>query len=218
MKITAIQLNAGFCDVSENLKRAEMLISQAKSEGSRLAVLPEFFNSAMGFDKRMLCAASHGVSTHEWMVSTASKYDIILGGAYISLCGDDACNLFELVFPNGEVFSHRKDLPTQYENCYYTNGDINHVLETPIGNIGVALCWEMIRYNAVRRMSGKVDLILAGSCRWDIPMDALPERNELRKYNQRLALEAPVMYIIMCGTVMLLVGIYVLLNLIRKNN
>lgn len=82
----------------------------------------------------------------------------------------------------------------------------------------MALCWEMIRYNAVRRMSGKVDLILAGSCRWDIPMDALPERNELRKYNQRLALEAPVMYIIMCGTVMLLVGIYVLLNLIRKNN
>ena len=41
-------------------------------------------------------------------------------------------------------------------------------------------------------MTGNVDLVLAGSCWWDLPADAPPEREPLRRYNQNLACETPV--------------------------
>ena len=67
-------------------------------------------------------------------------------------------------------------------------------LHTPIGNIGVALCWEMIRYDTLKRLSGNADLILSGSCWWDLPKDVSPEREPLRQFNQDLALKTPVVF------------------------
>lgn len=50
----------------------------------------------------------------------------------------------------------------------------------------------MIRYDTLKRMAGKVDMVLSGSCWWDLPVNAPPERESLRLYNQNLACEAPV--------------------------
>ncbi len=129
----------------------------------------------------------------------SAEYGVILGGSYISFDGENAFNLFHLVFPDGVVFVHKKDIPTQFENCYYTNGDENHILVTPIGNIGVALCWEMIRYDTLRRISGKADLVLSCSCWWDLPEDAPPEREALRQYNRDLARETPAVFAKLSG-------------------
>lgn len=38
-----------------------------------------------------------------------------------------------MIFPDGKVFTHKKDIPTQFENCYYTRGDTDHILHTPMG-------------------------------------------------------------------------------------
>ena len=108
----------------------------------------------------------------------------MLGGSFLEFDGANAYNLFLLVLPDGTSYEHRKDIPTQFENCYYTKGDEENVLITPYGNIGVALCWEMIRQDTLSRLQGKADIILAGSCWWDLPVDAGPEREPLRRYNQ----------------------------------
>lgn len=192
MKIACIQLNADFADVASNLTQCESYIRQATLAGAGLIVLPEFFSSAIGFSEQMLEVAIQNQNVQHWLKKLAAKFNIIIGGSYIAFDGDNAFNLFCLVFPSGEVFEHKKDIPTQFENCYYTEGDENNVLVTPIGNIGVALCWEMIRYDTLRRIAGQVDLILSGSCWWDLPIDAPIEREALRQYNQGLAREAPV--------------------------
>jgi len=194
LKITAIQLNAIFANVEANLVKVKEYVNQAAMNGSELVLFPEFFTSAIGFSPKMLAVAIQNHQVQGILQQLSSEYQVIIGGSYLMFDGHNAYNLFELVFPNGEVFAHKKDIPTQFENCYYTNGDENHVLNTPIGNIGVALCWEMIRYDTVKRLSGKVDIVLAGSCWWDIPMDARPEREPLRQYNQKLALETPVIF------------------------
>ena len=123
----------------------------------------------------------------------------MLGGSYLVFDGVHAYNLFTLALPCGEMFYHKKDLPTQFENCYYTKGDTVHVLPTLIGPVGVALCWEMIRYDTVRRLKGKVQFILAGSCWWGLPLDAPAERQPLRQYNQSLALNTPVTFAKLLG-------------------
>ena len=191
MKFAALQLNCDFADVNSNMKKAESYICLARQNDADVVLLPEFFPSAIGFSLQMNCVALKGTYVREALKNLAAKSGIIIGGSYLFFDGTQSRNTFDLVFPNGSIFSHQKDIPTQFENCYYTTGDTDHILHTPIGDIGVALCWEMIRYDTLKRLSGKVDIVLAGSCWWDLPEDALKEREALRQYNQTLALETP---------------------------
>ncbi|MFZ2538615.1 MAG: carbon-nitrogen hydrolase family protein [Oscillospiraceae bacterium] len=191
MKIAAIQLDCDFADVNSNLRKAEKYIRQAYKKNADLVLLPEFFSSAIGFSPKMNDVALQGTFVRGKLKELSSELDIIIGGSYLFFDGNECYNTFDLIFPDETVFSHKKDIPTQFENCYYTMGDINNILHTPIGEIGVALCWEMIRSDTLKRLSGKVDLILAGSCWWDLPVDAPAQREPLRQYNQKLALETP---------------------------
>jgi predicted amidohydrolase len=56
-----------------------------------------------------------------------------------------------------------------WENCYYKGGYDDGVLNTPAGKVGVALCWELVRTQTLRRLMDKVDLVVGGSCWWDLP-------------------------------------------------
>jgi len=56
-----------------------------------------------------------------------------------------------------------------WENCYYKGGHDDGVLDTPAGRVGVALCWELVRIQTLRRSIDKVDLVAGGSCWWDLP-------------------------------------------------
>ena len=191
-KVAAIQLNADFADVTANLRQAERRISEAARQGAALAILPEFFTSAIGFAPQMLTVAAQNAPVTGWMTQMAARYRCMVGGSYLVFDGANAYNLFTLALPDGQTFQHKKDLPTQFENCYYTKGDTVNILPTPFGPVGVALCWEMIRYDTVKRLKDKVQFVLAGSCWWDLPLDAPAERQPLRQYNQSLALNAPV--------------------------
>jgi len=194
MKFAALQLDCKFADVDSNMQKGETYIRKACQSGADLVLLPEFFPSAIGFAPEMNHVALTGTHVRESIKRLSSELGIIIGGSYLSFEGTGSHNTFELVFPNGSIFSHQKDIPTQFENCYYTTGDTLHILHTPIGEIGVALCWEMIRWDTLKRLSGKVDLVLAGSCWWDLPVDSPKEREPLRQYNQKLALETPVTF------------------------
>jgi len=191
MRFAALQLNCEFADVSRNLAKIESFVQQASASHADLLVLPEFFPSGIGFSPKMNPVALEGPRVREALKRLSAAHHIIIGGSYLFFDGTDSHNAFDLVFPDGSVFTHRKDIPTQFENCYYTTGDTDHVLHTPIGEIGVALCWEMIRYATLKRLSGKVDFVLAGSCSWDLPVDAPPEREPLRQSHRALTLQIP---------------------------
>ncbi len=194
LKISVAQFNCAFADVPSNLAKIRSLVIQASKEGMELILFPEFCTSAIGYSKEMLKVGVQGEMTRTTLQKLSHEFHIIIGGSYLLFDGTDCYNSFDLFFPNGEIYSHKKDIPTQFENCYYTKGDANHILHTPIGNIGVALCWEMIRYDTIKRLSEQADIILAGSCWWDLPDDAPSSREPLRKYNQKLALETPVTF------------------------
>ena len=191
MKIATIQMNCKFADFKINIKKAEILIRDAKKQNADMALLPEFFTLAIGFSPKMNNIALQGLYVRDKLKKWSEELDIIIGGSYLLFDGINSYNNFDLAFPDGSIYTHRKDIPTQFENCYYTNGDENNILHTPIGNIGVALCWEMLRSDTLKRLTGKVSFVLTGSCWWDLPVDAPPEREKLRQYNQKLALETP---------------------------
>lgn len=181
------------------MKQTKAYIQEAALSGAELILFPELFTSAIGFSDKMLDVAIINTQTETLLKKWAAEYDIIIGGSYIVYDGTNAFNMFQLVFPSEEVFEHRKDIPTQIENCYYTNGDECNILSTPIGNIGIALCWEMLRYDTVKRLINKADIVLTGSCWWDLPEYSVDDREVLRQYNQNLALETPVVFAKLLG-------------------
>jgi predicted amidohydrolase len=169
IKVAAVQLCAGVGTVAENLARAESLCHEAFRRGAQWVVLPEFFPSAMAFAPAMLSAWQPLESSALLLMrELARKYHGVVGGSFIAKSASDCFNSFLLVFPDGHYYQHDKDIPTMWENCYYIGGSDDGVLETPAGSIGVAMCWELIRSQTARRLLGRVDAVVGGSCWWDL--------------------------------------------------
>jgi len=192
MRIAAVNIDASFTDLKANMNKAAILCKDAVLQGVELILFPEFFTSSMGYSKKMIEVAVNSKHLEEDLKELSSRYHIIIGGSYIFFEDGNLYNKFSLIFPNGEIYSHCKDIPTLVENCYTVNGDEDHILHTPIGDIGVALCWEMVRYDTLKRLSKKVDVVLAGMCWSDLPDWEGGEA--LQKYNRDFAMRTPIRF------------------------
>ncbi|MGQ9758173.1 MAG: carbon-nitrogen hydrolase family protein [Actinomycetota bacterium] len=175
MRVAAVQMTARLADVDHNLERAEKLVEEAFARGCEMVILPEFFTSAVAFHPDMLRAALpfEGPAL-EMLRGAARRHGGYVGGSFIASRGGDNYNTFVLAFPDGDYAVHDKDQPTMWENCYYLGGKDDGILQTPLGSVGVALCWELVRTRTVRRLRGRVDLLVGGSCWWTVPDRAIP--------------------------------------------
>lgn len=193
MKVAAIQMKAEFTNVKANLEIAKRLASDAFQDGAELVIIPEFFTSAMGFHPKMLDVV-RPIKGEPWQLlnQLAIKYNGVIGGSFIALRGEENYNTFVLAFPDGTNYFHDKDQPTMWENCYYLGGTDDGVLETKLGNIGVALCWEFVRTRTARRLLDRVDIVVGGSCWWTLPEREIPGyKSELRETVLEMMIETP---------------------------
>ena len=191
-KVAAVQMRAEVGAISRNLSSAEALVREAFQRGAKWVILPEFFPSAVAFTPTMLSAWQplEGPPL-QLMLRLAREHDGVVGGSFIAKSGKDCFNSFLLVFPNGQYFRHDKDLPTMWENSYYIGGSDDGVLGTPAGSIGVAMCWELIRSQTARRLLGKVDVVVGGSCWWDLRLPVLPKYTEEQARLRDMLRDAP---------------------------
>ncbi|MFX1394063.1 MAG: carbon-nitrogen hydrolase family protein [Promethearchaeota archaeon] len=201
MIIAAIQMKAKFANVKANLEIAKRLASEAFEKGAELVILPEFFTSAMGFHLKMLDIIRPIQGEPMQLLNKLAKhYNGIVGGSFVALRGQESYNTFVLAFPDGNNYFHDKDQPTMWENCYYLGGTDDGVLETKIGNIGVALCWELVRTRTAIRMLNRVDIVVGGSCWWTLPERRIHGyKSELRETNLKIMKETPARFARMLG-------------------
>ena len=176
VRVAAVQMRAQVGAVARNLASAEALAREAFRQGARWVILPEFFPSAVSFTPAMLAAWQplEGPAL-DLMRRLAREHDGVVGGSFIAKSGKDCFNSFLLVFPDGRTFRHDKDEPTMWENSYYIGGSDDGVLETPAGPVGAAMCWELVRSRTARRLRGRVDAVVGGSCWWDLRLPVAPE-------------------------------------------
>ena len=122
----------------------------------------------------------------------AREGDAHIAGSFLARSGADVFNTFVVASPTGDVYTHDKDFPTtDIESTVYAGGeDAEFVKELSLQttvtskqpipsrsqnnksavftlqngmNVGAALCWEQCRYRTARRLTGRVDLVLAAS-------------------------------------------------------
>ncbi len=190
LRVGAVQLRPVLADVDANLEACERLAGEAAARGAEWIVLPEFFTTGMAFDQRLAEASlpPDGPATR-LLLDLARRHGAVVGGSF--LCRDPdghVRNAFFLATPDGLAGRHDKDAPTMWENAFYVGGDDEGVLHAAGLAVGVALCWEFMRSRTARRLRGKVDLVLGGSCWWSVP-DWFP-RGLTRAWERRNAATA----------------------------
>ncbi len=191
LKVAAIQMAPKLADVESNLAQAENLMREAIRRGAEWILLPEAFTSAAAFHEDMVRAVRPlDGAPARLLEGMAREAGVVAGGSFFARDGDHVYNSFLLVFPDGTKFRHDKDYPTYWETCYSEKGSDDGVLSTPVGPVGVALCWEMVRSGTAARLSGKVRMLLTGSTWWTLPDDASAD-HPLRAVNLNMLRESP---------------------------
>jgi predicted amidohydrolase len=169
-RVAAIQMEAKVADLNFNIDQASQLIDEAGSKGAEIIALPEFFTTRIVYDERLFeCSLPPENPALDMLKAKAAKYGAMIGGSYLEMRDGDVYNTYTLVEPDGTVHRHDKDRPTMVENAFYTGGSDDGHFETSMGPVGTAVCWELIRTATVRRLAGKVGLMMTGSHWWSAP-------------------------------------------------
>lgn len=206
MKVSVVSMPTIFADITANMEQAEIYISYAKNRGAKIIVFPEFFTTGFALNKQLIAAIKHSSYIKDQLNDWAKTYNIVIAGSYLDPDQDtkEVYNTFGLFFPTGEMYFHKKDIPTALESFCYTYGDEISAFDTPLGRIGVVMCWEQLRWQSIKRMAGKIDFLIGGSCWWAItPEDGPQSYSLLHDYNKQLALNAPIQLAKLLGVPML---------------
>lgn len=169
-RVAAVQMEARVADVPYNIEHAARLIDAAIGQGAKIVAIPEFFTTRIVYDERLFeCSLPPENPALDMLLAKAARHKVHIGGSYLEMRDGDVYNTYVLVEPDGTVHRHDKDLPTMVENAFYIGGCDDGLMETSLGTVGAAVCWEMVRTQTVRRLAGKVDLLMTGSHWWSEP-------------------------------------------------
>lgn len=154
--VSAIQLHAGD-RILENLAKAEQLIADAVREGAKLVVLPELFHRHVpGHLLRKGAESITNGPSVSALKDIAQHHSItIIGGSISELVphSDKIANTSVVILPDGTVAGqYRKihlfdidyaDKVAVRESDYMIAGSDVTVIDTPVGRVGLAICYDL---------------------------------------------------------------------------
>lgn len=163
LRIGVVQIDCRAGDVPRNLAHAGDLVEEAAQQGAQLVLLPELMPSGYLLTEAIWdCAEPFFGPTVAWLTGIAKRLNLYVGTSFLEVDGEDFFNTFALASPDGTVAGKvRKAPPASLEAFFYRGGSGSHVIETPLGRLGVGICYENLlfeRLNDLYRSS--VDLVL----------------------------------------------------------
>lgn len=166
--VAAIQMTSG-PDVAANLEQAQLWLEEAARRGAQLAVLPENF-AFMGLrdaDKRGIAEADGSGPIQDFLARTASRLGIwIVGGTIPLRAGADgrvaaASVLYDAagnrVARYDKIHLFDVDIPGRAEayreSAHVAPGTEVVVVDTPVGRLGMSVCYDVRFPELFRRLS-----------------------------------------------------------------
>lgn len=148
VRVSVIQMEPKIGEKEYNINHSVELIRQAVDSGAKLLVLPELCNSGYVFNSReesfaMAEPLDNSQTIEAWKKEAVANNIYIVGG----VCereGDSLYNSSVLIGPNGLIGSFRKMHLWFEEKLFFEPGNLGFpVFKTPIGNIGMCICYDM---------------------------------------------------------------------------
>ncbi|MDP1733166.1 MAG: carbon-nitrogen hydrolase family protein [Sulfuritalea sp.] len=198
MILAAIQMISG-PDVAPNLATAGRLIAEAAAAGAQLVALPEYFPLIGATDADRLAAreVDGAGPIQDFLADAARKHSLWLVGGSIPLMANDPAKLRNscLVFdPQGKrvarydkihLFGFTRGDEAYDEAATIERGDQVVAFDSPLGRIGVAICYDL-RFPELFRAIGDVDLLVlpaaftetTGRAHWEMLLRARAVENQ----------------------------------------
>jgi N-carbamoylputrescine amidase len=131
-------------DLEGDFARIEKLIGEAKAEGVRLLALPE---AALGGYLANLDGGAEGppalaLDGPELKRLAALAGDLVVTAGYCEIAGGRRYNSAVCVTGDGVLGNHRKVHQPLSEDASYASGDRFHAFDTPVGRIGMMICYD----------------------------------------------------------------------------
>jgi len=174
-RIAGVQMASG-PNVSANLNEARRLIEMAVEQGATLVALPEWF-AIMGLketDKLAARETDGDGPIQQFLSATARSHRIWLIGCSVPLASPDAGRVHNsmLVYDDqgrraaryDKIHLFRLDLGQEHfseERTIHPGNEVK-VLDTPLGRIGLSICYDL-RFPELYRAMGEVDVIVVPS-------------------------------------------------------
>ncbi len=198
MRVAAVQMISG-PEVAPNLTTAAGLIAEAAAAGAQLVVLPEYFPLIGATDADRLAAreADGAGPIQDFLAAAAKRHGLWLVGGSIPLLAKDPAKLRNacLVFdPQGRrvarydkihLFGFSKGEESYDEAATIERGDQVVAFDSPLGRIGIAICYDL-RFPELFRAMGAVELLVlpaaftetTGRAHWELLLRARAVENQ----------------------------------------
>ena len=198
MKLAAVQMISG-PDVAPNLATAGRLIAEAAAAGAQLVALPEYFPLIGATDADRLAAreADGAGPIQDFLAATARRHGIWLVGGSIPLLAQDpgklrnSCLVFDAQgkrvcrYDKIHLFGFRKGEEAYDEAATIERGDQVVAFDSPLGRVGVAICYDL-RFPELFRALGELNLLVlpaaftetTGRAHWELLLRARAVENQ----------------------------------------
>ncbi|MGW0503451.1 nitrilase family protein [Micromonospora sp. NPDC003241] len=145
--LAGVQMAPVFGDVAANIAGTSAWIRAAADRGARLVVLPEAASAGYVFADRAEAAryaqpVPDGPTVTAW-ARLAAELDVWIVGGVTERDGDAVFNSAVLLGPTGHLGTFRKaHLWNDEKEIYDRNADGFPVYDTPLGRIGIGICYD----------------------------------------------------------------------------
>ena len=163
IRVCAIQMDSVFGDINGNLAKMDKFAAEAASDAVEMILFPELAVSGYNLTEKIWdFAEKENGETVSKLGAMAKKYGMYLGTTIIERSGCDIFNKFYLFLPDGNIAGTvKKSPPISVEAYFFKNEDNPHVIDTPVGRIGVGICGENLYFKRLKDFyDSGVDLIL----------------------------------------------------------
>jgi N-carbamoylputrescine amidase len=163
LKVAAVQMESRNADYEGNRRRAEAHILEAVSQGARLISLPEFALAGYIYEDSIWEAAEPLAGrTFQWLSTLCRRLGVYIATCILEKEGEDFFDTFILCGPEGQLWSHRKIEPAAYEAFFFKGGGLSpNVFDTPIGRVGIAICFDTSKTHTIRSlMENRPEILL----------------------------------------------------------
>lgn len=181
IKVASIQMEPRIGQKKDNLGRSLELIEAASAEGASLIVLPELANTGYNFASRaeafeLAEVLPEGESTQAW-IAIARRLSIHIVAGITEREGSRIFNSAVVIGPAGFVGTYRKLHLWANEHLFFEPGDLGlPVFQTPLGRIGVAICYDGWFPEVYRLLAMKGADFVCVPTNW-VPMDGETSQN-----------------------------------------
>ncbi len=163
VRVAAAQIDTAAGETAQNLAHMADMAEEAAAQGAQLLLFPELAPCGYALDTTIWEAAEvWGGSIMRSVCALAARLKMYIGTSFLEAEGEDFYNTWFLAAPTGEVAGRvRKTPPADGEAMFFRSGGGSHVVETQLGRIGVAICYEALLHARLSELyAAQVDLVL----------------------------------------------------------